>query len=63
MVAGDDGTVELVPMLGLAITRYPLAGGTRGAVQDTSTEVSPVCSAIGLVGASPIVIKINRIFV
>ena len=57
MMAGDDGTVGLLPMLGVAVIRYPLSGGICGAVQDTSTVVNPVCIAIGLVGASPTVIK------
>ena len=57
MKAVDDATIALFPLIGVVVTWYPLAGGTRGAVQNTCTELSPVCIAIGLVGASPTVIK------
>ena len=57
MVAGDDVTVTLLPLLGVVVTRYPLVGGIDGAIQDTSTELSPICIAVGLIGASPTVIK------
>ena len=52
MVTGEDTTVAL-PVLGVVVMWYPLAGGTRGAVQDISTILSPTCIAIGLFGASP----------
>ena len=52
MKVSEDDAVNALTAPGCAVTRYPLAGGTGGAFQVTSTVSNPICSANKFVGAS-----------